>query len=64
MGDHSSEGSETAKVCTDEQKPDMRPEKEDEQAHHCEVLRIQNLSQVDPAGIDRRNMLLPGEVLE
>jgi len=40
----------------------MRPGKEDEQAHLCEVLRVQNLSQVNPAGIDGRKMLLPGEV--
>ncbi len=56
------EGSETTKVCTDEQEPDMRLERVDEQAHLCEVQRIQKRPQVDPAGIDGRKMLLPGEV--
>ena len=35
-----SEGSQTAKACTDEQKPDMRPGGEGEQARHCEAQRI------------------------
>ena len=61
-GDPSSEGSETTKVCTDEQESDMRLGRVDEQAHLCEVQRIQKHSQVDPAGIDGRKLLLPGEV--
>ena len=39
-GDGSSEGSQTAKPGTDEQKPDMRLLSEDKQAHHCDVRRI------------------------
>jgi hypothetical protein len=34
------EGSQTAKSGTDEQKPDMRLLSEDKQAHHCNVQRI------------------------
>jgi len=36
-GDPYIEGSETAKVGTDEQKPDMRPDKKDEIAQHIDV---------------------------
>ena len=34
------EGSQTAKSGTDEQKRHMRLQNEDKQAHHCNVLRI------------------------
>ncbi len=40
VDDNSSEGSQTAKSGTDEQKPDMRLKSEDKQAHHCKVRRI------------------------
>jgi hypothetical protein len=39
-GDPYTEGSQTAKFGTDEQKPDMRLLNEDKQAHHCNVQRI------------------------
>jgi len=34
------------------------------QAHHCKAQRIQKGKYVDATGIDRRKMLLPGEVSE
>jgi len=37
----------------------------DEQAHHCDVLNVSfemNTEAVDPAGIERKKMSLPGEV--
>jgi hypothetical protein len=37
VGNDSSEGSQTANSGTDEQKLDMRLNKPDEQAHHCDV---------------------------
>ena len=57
------EGSETAKVGTDEQKVHKRLHETDEQAHLCEVQRTQKVHAVDVPGISRRNMLLPGEIL-
>jgi hypothetical protein len=59
----STEGSETAKSGTDEQKRDMRHNCSGEQALLCEAQRIQKNSYVDSAGIGRRKKLLPGEVL-
>ena len=60
----STEGSETTKSGTDEQKRHMRLLNEDEQAHHCNVLRVKHRLVVDAAGIGRRRKLLPGEVME
>lgn len=34
----------------------------DKQAHLCKVQRLQELSHVDSAGIDRRLFILPGEI--
>ena len=45
------EGSETTKSGTDEQKRYRRLYNEDKQAHHCNVPRIQNRFIVDIAGI-------------
>jgi hypothetical protein len=59
------EGSETAKSGTDEQKRHMRLLNEDKQAMLCNVPSFfVNRSIVDVAGIGRRKKLLPGEVLE
>jgi hypothetical protein len=60
----STEGSRTTNSGTDEQELDMRLDKPDEQAHHCDVLKPEKESiyQVDSAGIGGRKMLLPGEV--
>jgi len=58
------EGSETTKSGTDEQKRHKRLFSEDKQAHHCNVQRIPKSFIVDAAGIGGRNMLLPGEVLD
>ena len=60
--DFSTEGSETAKVGTDEQKVHKRLYKMDEQTHRCDVQRRQEFYTVDVSGIDRRKTLLPGEV--
>ena len=57
------EGSETTKSGSDEQKRHMRLLGEDKQAHHCNVPNLSHLI-VDVAGIGRRKKLLPGEVLE
>jgi hypothetical protein len=59
----STEGSQPANSGTDEQKLDMRLDKPDEQAHHCDVLKPERecVYQVDSAGIGGRKMLLPGE---
>jgi len=51
IGDNSSEGSQTAKSGTDEQKRYMRLFNVDKQAHHCNVQRIQKRLIVDTAGI-------------
>ena len=59
------EGSETIKVGTDEQKLNMRHNKSDKQAHHCNVQIPRNqesIYYVDSAVIDGRKILLPGEV--
>ena len=59
------EGSQTAKVGTDEQKLNMRLDKLDKQTHHCNVpipRNRENIYQVDSAGIDGKKELLPGEV--
>jgi len=64
-GNPYTEGSETAKVGTDEQEPDMRHDKTDEIAQLIDVpipLNRESVCHVDPAAIDRRNMLLPGEI--
>jgi len=58
------EGSETAKSGTDEQKRDMRHGWTGEQAQLCDAQRLQKSRYVDSAGIGRRKMLLPGEILE
>ena len=58
------EGSETAKSGTDEQKRDMRHFWTGEQAQLCDAQRIQKSRDVDSAGIGRRKMFLPGEILE
>jgi len=58
------EGSQTAKSGTDEQKRYMRLLNEDKQAHHCDVQRIPSRLIVDTAGIGRREKLLPGEILD
>jgi len=57
------EGSQTAKVCTDEQKLHMRHLLGDKRPRQRKVRRIQNLLDVDAAGIDGRKKRLPGEVL-
>ena len=57
------EGSETAKVGTNEQEPDKRLYKSDKVAHHTDVQTSnRSIYAVDPVGIDRKRMLLPGEV--
>ena len=65
LNDEVGQGSETAKVGTDEQKLDKRHDKSDEISHHINVqipkLR-ESICHVDSAAIDRRKMLLPGEV--
>ena len=59
------EGSETAKVGTDEQESDKRQGRSDKVSHHIDVqTQKRSICHVDPAAIDRRNMLLPGEVLD
>jgi hypothetical protein len=55
------EGSETTKSGTDEQKRHRRLLGLDKQTHHCNVLNLSD-PLVDVAGIGRRNKLLPGEV--
>ncbi|MBK7131146.1 MAG: hypothetical protein IPH66_17560 [Crocinitomicaceae bacterium] len=60
--DFSTEGSEPAKVGTEEHEVHKRLIKMDEQAHHCEVQRVPKFYTVDVPGIDGRNTLLPGEV--
>jgi len=50
--DFSTEGSETAKVGTDEQKVHKRLYKMDEQTQHCDVQRRQEFYTVDVSGID------------
>jgi hypothetical protein len=57
------EGSETTKSGTDEQKRHKRLLVKGKQAHHCNAHHT-NLQTVDVAGIGRRKMLLPREVLE
>ncbi len=54
--------SETAKTCTDEQKPDMRLYRLDEWAQHTEVQNV-GVDAVDPAGISQRVFVLPREIL-
>lgn len=61
--DFGTEGSETAKVGTDEQKVHKRLYKMDEQTHHCDVQRVQEFYTVDVPGINGRKTLLPGETL-
>jgi len=61
-GDPCTEGSQTAKSGTDEQKRHMRLRGGDKQAHHCNV-HFTNHHAVDVAGIGGRKKLLPGEVL-
>ena len=56
------EVSETANVCTDEQKLDKRHCRADKIAHHIEVLSVQKLCNVDSAGVNRRVFVLPREV--
>jgi len=58
------EGSETAKFGTDEQKRHKRHICLGEQPQLCEALRMQKNKYVDVAGIEGRKKLLPGEVLE
>ena len=41
VGNDSSEGSQTASSGTDEQKLDTRLNKPDEQAHHCDVQKLE-----------------------
>ena len=55
------EGSQTAKSGTDEQKRYMRLWVEDKQAHLCNV-RNSKSPIVDTAGIGGRKKLLPGEI--
>ncbi len=59
----SSEGSEPAKVGTDEQEVHKRPYESDKQAQLCEIQRVPKVHTVDVTGINRRSMLLPGEIL-
>ena len=61
--DSCTEVSETAKTCTDEQKPDMRLYRLDEVAQHTEVQNVFEADTVDPAGIGRRVFVLPREIL-
>lgn len=56
------EGSETAKVCTDEQKVHRRLINGDKCPQQHEVRRVQNRFLVDVPGIGGRKELLPGEV--
>ena len=60
-GDPYTEGSQTAKSGTDEQKRHMRLSIEDKQAHLCNVHFISHFI-VDAAAIGGRKLLLPGEV--
>jgi len=57
------EGSETAKSGTDEQKRYMRHKYLGKQPHHCKAQRIQKSIYVDTAVIGGREKHLPGEVL-
>jgi len=57
------EGSETAKSGTDEQKRYMRLLYEDKQPHLCNVHNTGHIL-VDAAAIGGREKLLPGEVLD
>ena len=57
------EGSETAKTGTDEQKRNKRHNCSGEQALHCNAPRMQKSNSVDSAGIGRKKKHLPGEVL-
>jgi len=50
LGDQCTEGSETTKFSTDEQKRYMRQSYPGKQAHHCKAQRILD-SYVDTAGI-------------
>ena len=56
------EGSETAKSGTDEQKRNMRHICTGKQAQLCNAQRTQKDKYVDSAGIGEREKLLPGEV--
>jgi hypothetical protein len=56
------EGSETAKACTDEQKVHRRLIDGDKCPQQHEVRRIQNRFSVDVPGIGGRKKVLPGEV--
>ena len=58
----STEGSETTKSGTDEQKQDKRHNYPGKQAQLCNTPRIPKGTYVDPAVIGRRKTLLPGEV--
>jgi len=62
-GDPYTEGSQTAKSGTDEQKRHRRHRNKDKQPHHCNV-HIKSYFDVDVAGIGGREKLLSGEVLE
>ena len=57
------EGSQTAKSGTDEQKRHKRQFKADKRTQQRNVQRIPKLYFVDDAGIGGRKKLLPGEVL-
>lgn len=54
--------SETANVCTDEQKLDKRHQGEDEIAQHIKVRSLQDHLDVDSAGVNRRVFVLPREI--
>jgi hypothetical protein len=56
------EGSWTAKLCTDEQKPRSRRTKVDELALDGEVRHHQEPCGVDVAGIERKSLFLFGEI--
>jgi len=61
----SSEGSETTKSGTDEQKLYKRLIIEaGKQAHHCNAQKVNMLELVDTAVIGGRKMLLPGDLLK
>ena len=61
MGDHWSEGSGTAKVGTDEQESYMRLYSQGKVTQRTNAYNQQGYI-VDMAVIDRKNMLLPGEI--
>ncbi len=62
-GDPCTKGSGTAKVGTEEYEPHMRLYSVGKVTQHADAYNQQRYI-VDVAGIGRKNMLLPGEVLD